>query len=157
MLFPHFRHQLKNKIQEEHQQAITGHDNRIQALEFTNEKHEQKILRLNKRIDYLIANRHVSRHGRFDSMLCFIKKNSGEVHPYYVILSHYKQLEKHNRWLKLCYPNMEVADNCDDLNAIHRWNRFKREEIKKTNYYKNHFSLTKEKQERLEAALDVTI
>ena len=157
MLFPHFRHQLKNKIQEEHQQAVTGRDNRIQALEFTNEKHEQKILRLNKRIDYLIANRHVSRHGRFDSMLCFIKKNSGEVHPYYVILSHYKQLEKHNRWLKLCYPNMEVADNCDDLNAIHRWNRFKREEIKKTNYYKNHFSLTKEKQERLEAALDVTI
>ena len=157
MLFPHFRHQLKNKIQEEHQQAITGRDNRIQALEFTNEKHEQKILRLNKRIDYLIANRHVSRHGCFDSMLCFIKKNSGEVHPYYVILSHYKQLERHNRWLKLCYPNMEVADNCDDLNAIHRWNRFKREDIKKTNYYKNHFSLTKEKQERLEAALDVTI
>ena len=27
------------KIQEEHQQAITGRDNQIKALEFTNEKH----------------------------------------------------------------------------------------------------------------------
>ena len=27
------------KIQEEHQQAITGRDNQIQALEYTNEKH----------------------------------------------------------------------------------------------------------------------
>ena len=27
---------------------------------------------------------------------------------------------------------MEMADECDDPNAIHRWNRFKREVIKKT-------------------------
>ena len=52
---------------------------------------------------------------------------------------------------------MEVADKCDDPNAIHRWNRFKREVINKPNYYKNHFSLTKEKQELLETVLDVTI
>ena len=52
---------------------------------------------------------------------------------------------------------MEVADKCDDPNAIHRWNRFKGEVIKKPNYYKNHFSLTDEKQELLEAVLDVTI
>ena len=52
---------------------------------------------------------------------------------------------------------MEVVDKCDDQNAIHRWNRFKREVIKKPSYYKNHFSLTKEKRERLETALDVTI
>ena len=45
------------KIQEEHQQAITGCDNQVKALEFTNEKHQQKILRLNKEIDDLIANR----------------------------------------------------------------------------------------------------
>ena len=42
------------KIQEEHQQAITGRDNQIKALEFTNEKHQQKILKLNKKIDDLI-------------------------------------------------------------------------------------------------------
>ena len=52
---------------------------------------------------------------------------------------------------------MEVADECDDPNAIHRWNRFKCEVIKKPNYYKYHFNLTKEKQEFLENALDVTI
>ena len=143
------------KIQEEHQQAITDRDNQIQAPENTNEKHQQKILRLNEEIDDLIANRHVARY--FDKALCFIKKNSGEVHPYYVIRCQYRQLEKHKRWLKLRYPNMEVADECDDPNAIHRWNRFKREVIKKPNYYKNHFSLTKEKRELLETALDVTI
>ena len=36
------------KIQEEHQQAITDRDNQIQALKFRNEEHQQKILRLNE-------------------------------------------------------------------------------------------------------------
>ena len=52
---------------------------------------------------------------------------------------------------------MEVVDKCDDQNAIYRWNRFKREVMKKRSYYKNQFSLTKENRERLETALDVTI
>ena len=85
------------------------------------------------------------------------KKNSGEVYPYYVIQCQYTQIEKHKRWLKLRYTNMEVADKCDDPNAIHGWNRFKREVIKKPNRYRNHFSLTKEKRELLETTLDVTI
>ena len=114
-------------------------------------------MRLNKEIDDLIANRHVARRGCFGNVLYFIKKNSGEVHPYYVIRCQYKQLKKHGRWLKLCYPNMEVVDKCDDQNAIYRWNRFKREVMKKRSYYKNQFSLTKENRERLETALDVTI
>ena len=64
------------KIQEEHQQAISGRDNQIKALEFTNEKHQQKILRLNKEMDDLTAHRHVARRGCIDNVLCFIKKNS---------------------------------------------------------------------------------
>ena len=52
---------------------------------------------------------------------------------------------------------MEEADKCDDLNAIHRWNIFKSEVIEKPNYYKNHFNLTEENRELLEAVLDVTI
>ena len=52
---------------------------------------------------------------------------------------------------------MEVADKCDDLNAIHRWNRFRREVIKKPNYYKNHSSLCKDKRALLEITLDVNI
>ena len=52
---------------------------------------------------------------------------------------------------------MEVIDKSDDPNAIHRWNRFKLEVITKPDYCKNHFSLTIEKWELLETALDVTI
>ena len=114
-------------------------------------------MRLNEEINDLIENRHAARRGCFDNVLCFIKKNSKEVHPYYVIRCQYRQLEKRKRWLKLRYPNMEVADKCDDPNAIHRWCRFNREVIKKPNYYKNHFSLTEEKRALLETALDVTI
>ena len=90
-------------------------------------------------------------------VLYFIKKNSKEGHPYYVSRCQYEQLEKHKQWLRLRYPSMVMADKYSDPNAIHRWNRFKREVIKRPNYYKNHFSLTKEKQELLETALDVTI
>ena len=42
------------KIQEKHRQAITDGENQIQALEFRNEEHQQKILKLNKEIDDLI-------------------------------------------------------------------------------------------------------
>ena len=157
VLFPEIRRQLTNKMKEEHEQAIEEKDNQIQTLEFTNEKHQQKILRLNKEIADLIANNHLARCGCFDNVLCFIKKNSGKVRPYYIIRCQYRQLEKHKRLLRLRYPSMEVADKCDDPNAVHRWNRFKREVIKKPNYYKNHFRLTEEKRELLEIALDVTI
>ena len=112
---------------------------------------------LNKEIDDLIASRNVARHGYFNNVLCFIKKNSGEVQPCYIVWCQYKQLEKHKQWLKLRYTNMEVADKCDNPNAIHRWNRFKREVIKEPNYYKNHFSPTEEKRALLETALNVTI
>ena len=99
--------------------AIEEKDTQIQVqefktYEFTNENHQQKILRLNKEIGDLIANRHVARRGCFDNVLCFIKKNSGEAHAYYIIRCQYRQLEKHKRWLKLRYSNMEVADKCDD-------------------------------------------
>ena len=75
--------------------AIEEKDNQIQALGIKNEEHQQKFLKLNREIDDLIANRHVARRGCFDNLLCFIKKNSGEVHPYYVTRCQYKQLEKH--------------------------------------------------------------
>ena len=52
---------------------------------------------------------------------------------------------------------MEEAGSCDDPKGIHRWNIFKSEVTEKPNYYKIHFSLTQEKQEILEAVLDVTI
>ena len=114
-------------------------------------------MKLNEEIDDLIKNRHVARRGYFDNVLCSIKKNSKEVHPYYVIRCQYIKLEKYKRCLKLRYPNMEEAGRYDDPNAIHRWNIFKREVIEKPKYYKNHFSLTEEKRDLLETVLDVTI
>ena len=92
VLFPYVQQQLTNKMKKEHQQAITDH--------------QQKILRLTEEIDDLIANRLVVRRGYFDNVLCFIKKNGGEFHPYYVIQCQYRQLEKHEQWLKLRHPNM---------------------------------------------------
>ena len=92
--------------------VIEEKDNQIQA-------HQHKILRLNEEIDDLIKNRHVPRRVYFDNVLCFIKKNSKEVHPYYVIQSQYRLLEKYKRCLKLRYPNMEKPGSCDDPNAIH--------------------------------------
>ena len=104
--------------------TIAHRDNQIKALEFTNDEHQHKTLKLNKEIDDLIKNRHVPRRGYFDNVLCFIKKNSEEVHPYYVIRCQYRQLEKYKKCLKLRYPDMEEAGRCDDPNAIHRWNIF---------------------------------
>ena len=119
------------KKHEEHWLAITDRDNQIQAPEFRNETHHQKILRLNEGNDDLIANRHIARRGHFENVLCFSKKNNEEAHPYYVIRYQHRQLEKHKLWLKLRYPNKEVADQCGDPNAIHRCFRFKREVMKK--------------------------
>ena len=53
--------------------VIEEKDNQIQGLEHTNEKHQQKILKLNEEIDDLIKNRHVARRGCFDNVLCSIK------------------------------------------------------------------------------------
>ena len=101
------------RIRTRTRQAITGRDNQIQTLEFTNEEERQEILSLNEEVTDLMANRHVTRCGCFDNVLCFMKKNSGEVHSYYVIRCQYRQLEKDKRWVRLRYPNMEVAGKCD--------------------------------------------
>ena len=89
--------------------------------------------------------------------MSFIKKSSGEVHPYYIIWCNYKELEKHKRWLRLRHPNMEVADECVDPKAIHRWCRFKPEVTTKPNYCKIIFNLTEENRVLLETALNVNI
>ena len=120
VLFPHVWQELSDKSHAMEIEDLTG---RIQALEFTKEEerqaHQQQISRLNEEIGDLIKNRHVPRRGYFDNVLCFIKKNSNEIHPYYVTRCQYRQLEKYKRCLKLRYPNMEEAGRLDDPNAIH--------------------------------------
>ena len=58
--------------------AIEEKDNQIQT-------HQQEILRLKEETDDLIKNRHIAGFGYSDNVLCFIEKNSKEIHPYYVI------------------------------------------------------------------------
>ena len=156
-MFSHICKQLVDKMQEDHQKAIEKRDTGIQAIEYKNAGLQGEIRAKDQQIEDLIANRHVPRCGDFDNVLCFIAKNSNELHPYYVIRCQYKRLEKHKKWLRRRYPEMEVIDKCDDPNAIHRWCEFKREVIKKPNFYKNHFSLTDEKRELMQTLLDVTI
>ena len=77
------------------------------------------MLRLNEEINDLIAQRHVSRRGCFDNVLCFIKKNSKEAPQNFAIRCQCRQIEKYKTCLKLRYPNMEEVDKCDYPNAIH--------------------------------------
>ena len=120
VLFPHVWQEFSDKSHAMEIEDLTG---RIQAFEFTKEEerqaHQQQISRLNEEIGDLTKNRHVPRRGYFDNVLCFIKKNSNEVHPYYVTRCQYRQLEKYKQCLKLRYPNMEEAGRLDDPNAIH--------------------------------------
>ena len=71
-------------MNEEERQA---HQQQILRL---NEEHQQSLEEKEHEINDLIANRHVAHRGCFDNVLCFIKKNSGEVHPYYVIRCQYR-------------------------------------------------------------------
>ena len=74
VIFPKIRQHLTNKMKKDHQQAITGRDKQIQALEFTNQEHQQKILRLNEEINDLIANSHVAHREYFDNLHLFHQK-----------------------------------------------------------------------------------
>ena len=71
-------------MNEEERQA---HQQQILRL---NEEHQQSLEEKEREINNLITNRHAARRGCFDNVLCFIKKNSGEVHPYYVIRCQYR-------------------------------------------------------------------
>ena len=56
-------------------------------------------MKLNEEIDDLIKNKYAARRGCFDNVLYFIKKNSKEVYPYYVIQRQYRKLEKYKNVL----------------------------------------------------------
>ena len=60
--------------------------------------------------------------------------------------------------LRAKYPEIEVMEpECDDGNAIHAWNRFKRRIITKENYYRSHFTLPDDTVELFEDLLNIQI
>ena len=53
---------------------------------------------------------------------------------------------------------MEVLEpECDDANAIHAWNWFKRRILTKENYYRNHFTLPDDTVELFEDFFNIQI
>lgn len=115
----------------------------------------EEIERRREEITDLIANRHVPRREEIDNVLCFIDKKADEKHQFYVIRCQKKALEKHKRCLRNRYPNMTILDECDDPNAIHRWNRFKNDSVH--DFYRNHFNLDREGKELFETAFDIVV
>ena len=100
------------KIQKEHQhqQAITGCDNQIQALELTNEKHQQKILKLNKEIDDLIKTGTYPVVDILTTRCVSSKRIARRLTRITLFDVNIDSLK-----LKLRYPTMEEAGRCNDL------------------------------------------
>ena len=100
------------KIQKEHQhqQAITGCDNQIQALELTNEKHQQKILKLNKEIDDLIKTGTYPVVDILTTRCVSSKRIARRLTCITLFDVNIDSLK-----LKLRYPSMEEAGRCNDL------------------------------------------
>ena len=50
---------------------------------------------------------------------------------------------------------MIILGECDDANAVHRWNRFKSDSV--YDFYRNHFNLDREARELFETAFDIAV
>ena len=110
----------------------------------------------------MIENRHVPRIVKYDNVLCVFEKNqedemgrAGE-HPYYVVRCQKRVLPTHKKWLKIRYPNITEKGLCDNVNAIHAWNRF-RASLGKENWYRNRLSLPDEQREFFGNLFDIDL
>ena len=74
-----------------------------------------------------------------------------------MICCQYRALENHKKWLQKQYPNMTEKGESDDPNAVHRWCSFKKDVLRKENYYKNHFSMTEEQDKLSETVFGIQI
>ena len=100
----------KTQKEHQHQQAITGCDNQIEALELTNEKHQQKILKLNKEIDDLIKTGTYPVVDILTTRCVSSKRIARRLTRTTLFDVNIDSLK-----LKLRYPSMEEAGRCNDL------------------------------------------
>ena len=100
---------------------------------------------------------HVPRSGSIDNVLCLIDKQcDNEPHKWYMILCQHRVLKSRLDLIRLRYPDMKIMDPvCSNANAIHTWNRFKKDIL--GSYYKNHFSMTEEQEELFETVFGIQI
>ena len=130
----------------------------IQTIQYENVGLQGEIRAHRAQIQDLIANRHVPRRGVIDTVLSLIDKQcKNEPHKWYMIRCQYRALDNHKKWLRKRYPNMIEKGESDDPNAVHRWCSFKKDVLRKENYYKNHFSMTEEQEELFETVFGIQI
>ena len=114
-------------------------------------------------VNDLIANRHVPWSGDIEKVVVVIKKNQPDKagkagqHPFYMLRCQRVQVNKTPSILRAKYFEMEVLDECDDGNAVHAWNRFKRRFLTKENYCCNHFILPEDMVELFENLLNIQV
>ena len=154
---------LSEKV-EEQQQVIAETRDHARHLEYDNVAFQAQRDVYHAQVNNLIANRYVPRSGDIDTVFVAIEKNQSDEqgkagqHPFYMLRCQKMQVNKSLSVLRAKYPEMEVLEpECDDANAIHAWNRFKRRILTKKNYYRNHFTLPDETVEFFEDLLNVQL
>jgi len=153
------------KLAEEHRQTIADRDTRIRAIEYDNVALQAQRDVYREQVADLIANRFVPRSGNFDTVLVAIEKNTEteadeKARPFtnYMLRCQKKQVNERLSVLRVKYPDMLVLEpECDDPNAVHAWNRFKRGVLTRANYYRNHFNLPEEARELFEDVFSIRV
>ena len=141
VMFPHIRQQLTDKLVEDHQQAITDRDNRIQAIELENVGLQGKIRVKDQQIEASqnkiaeLVERYVDhcRNPSKDNIVIIVRKHTTpENDKYHNFLYYISRIQRRKRyvklrWLEQHFPDHEVVDEIDNPNSIHAFNRFEEE------------------------------
>ena len=157
-----------NKIIEEKQQALESSNRQHHlAIEDMDVQHQLAIEEKDATIallvdenDDLIQNRHVPRRICIDTILTVIEKNKPDEqdHQYYMIRCQKMQLPGRTNVLRVKYPHMTVKEpSCNDGNAVHGWNRFKKDILHRDDYYRNNFNLPEDSRELFEDLFNILI
>ena len=152
-MFPRIRKQLVDKMQEDHQQAITDRNNRVQAIEYENVGLQGEIKAKDQQIEasqHKIAEpveRYVDhcRSPSRDNIVIIVRKHTtpenDKYHnlPYYIARIQRRKRYVKLQWLERHFPDYEVIVEIGNPNSIHAFNRFEEEGHVERKF--NHFRL----------------
>ena len=152
-MFPRIRKQLVDKMQEDHQQAITDRNNRVQAIEYENVGLQGEIKAKDQQIEasqnkiaepverYVDHCRSPSR----DNIVIIVRKHTtpenDKYHnlPYYIARIQRRKRYVKLQWLEGHFPDYEVIVEIGNPNSIHAFNRFEEKGHVERKF--NHFRL----------------
>ena len=152
-MFPRIRKQLVDKMQEDHQQAITDRNNRVQAIEYENVGLQGEIKAKDQQIEasqHKIAEpveRYVDhcRSPSRDNIVIIVRKHTtpekDKYHnlPYYIARIQRRKRYVKLQWLERHFPDYEVIVEIGNPNSIHAFNRFEEKGHVERKF--NHFRL----------------